>query len=307
MIPNSAPSNPVPPDPGTPTPDPPLTPERIAAHLTTRIFGHTIETYTVVPSTNDLARAAAVRGAAEGLLVVADMQEAGRGRRGRTWAALPGGAILASLLLRPQTPLTEAFAPTMLLALAIMRAAQALGVPAGLKWPNDVLVRGRKLAGILAEGTTRAGFLDYVVMGFGVNVDVDPGALGLADRATSLRQELGAATPDRAAVLGRILLEAEKRYRSWQAGGYAALWAEWQAALTTLNTDVRIEVGPGEIVTGTALRVEYDGALVVATGIGERRVVAGTLLSPERLLRNEQRAISSGPAILKSVFRKGAA
>lgn len=259
--------------------DPPLTPDRIHAALTTHTFGQRIEAYERVSSTNDLARAAAARGAPEGLLVVADVQEAGRGRRGQAWQAPAGGAILASLLLRPQTPLTEAFAPTMLLALAIMRTAQALGVDAGLKWPNDVLVGGRKLAGILAEGTTRAGFLDFVVMGFGVNVGFDPAPLGLGDRATSLQRVLGGPAPDRAAVLGRILLEAEKRYRAWQAGSYPALWAEWQAALLTLGTEVRIEAGEGEIITGPALRVEYDGALVVATGLGERRVVAGTLLS----------------------------
>lgn len=261
--------------------DPPLTPERIAAHRTTHVFGQTIETYRSVSSTNDLARAGAERGAAEGLLVVADVQAAGRGRRGRVWHAPPGGAILASLLLRPQTPLTEGFAPTMLLALAIMRAAQGLGVPAGLKWPNDVLVGGRKLAGILAEGTTRAGFLDFVVMGFGVNVGFDPGPLGLGDRATSLQHELGGPAPDRAAVLGRILGEAEKRYRAWQAGGYAQLWGEWAAALTMLGTFVRVEVGVGEVISGTARRVEYDGALVVATEQGDRRVVAGTLLRSE--------------------------
>ncbi len=262
--------------------DAPLTPERISAVLTTRTLGQTIETYTVVRSTNDLARAAAEQGAPEGLLVVADVQEAGRGRRGRVWQAPPGGAILASLLLRPHTPLTQAFAPTMLLSLAIMRAAQAWGVPAGLKWPNDVLVHGRKLAGILAEGTTRAGFLDFVVMGFGVNVGFDPAPLGLGDRATSLQHELGGSRPDRAVVLGRILLEAEKRYRAWQTGAYSLLWSEWAAALITLGTPVRVEVGDGEIVSGTAVRVEYDGTLIVATGTGERRVVAGTVLSDER-------------------------
>lgn len=268
--------------PAAPVPDPPLTADRIRPHLMTHVFGHAIEAYTVVSSTNDRARAAAARGAAEGLLVVADVQEAGRGRRGRVWQAPAGGAILASLLLRPQTPLTEAFAPTMLLGLAIQRTAQGLGVPAGLKWPNDVLVRGRKLAGILAEGTTRAGFLDYVVMGFGLNVGFDPAALDLGDRATSLQIEMDGVVPDRAAVLGRILLEAEKRYRAWQAGGYAALWSEWAAALTTLGTVVRVEVGAGEILTGPARRVEYDGALIVGTPEGERRVVAGTLLSEER-------------------------
>ncbi len=265
--------------PGSAVPDAPLTPERISAALTTRTLGQIIETYTVVRSTNDLARAAAERGAPEGLLVVADVQEAGRGRRGRVWQAPPGGAILASLLLRPQTPLTQAFAPTMLMALAIMRAAQAWGVPAGLKWPNDVLVHGRKLAGILSEGTTRAGFLDFVVMGFGVNVGFDPASLDLSDRATSLQHELGGPHPDRAVVLGRILLEAEKRYHAWQIGGYALLWSEWASALVTLGTQVRVEVGDGEIVSGTAVRVEYDGTLIVATSSGERRVVAGSILS----------------------------
>jgi BirA family biotin operon repressor/biotin-[acetyl-CoA-carboxylase] ligase len=261
------------------TPDPPLTPERIRAHLTTHTFGQTIAAHEVVRSTNDLARAAAAQGAPEGLLVVADVQQAGRGRRGRVWQAPAGGAILASLLLRPQTPLTEAFAPTMLLALAIARTAQALGVPAVLKWPNDVLVRGRKLAGILSEGTTRAGFLDYVVMGFGMNVAFDPAALGLGDRATSLAIERGGPPPDRAAVLAHILHEAEKRYRGWQSGGYAALWSEWAAALITLGTAVRVEVGTGDLVTGTAVRVDYDGTLIVATPDGERPVVAGTILS----------------------------
>lgn len=281
MIPNGSLTNGPAPARDAAAPDSPLTAARISAHRTTHIFGQLIETYARVRSTNDLARAAAEAGVPEGLLVVADEQEAGRGRRGRVWQAPAGGAILASLLLRPQTPLTEGFAPTMLLGLAIMRAAQAWGVPAGLKWPNDVLVGGRKLAGILAEGTTRAGFLDFVVMGFGVNVGFDPVPLGLGDRATSFQRELGGPAPDRAAVLGRILVEAEKRYRTWQAGGYATLWAEWEAALTTLGTLVRVEVGENEIVTGTALRVEYDGALVVATGLGEQRVVAGTLLRSE--------------------------
>ena len=269
-------------NPGSSLPvDAPLSPARIQAALTTRRFGHPIETYGVVSSTNDLARAAAVAGAPEGLLIVADVQEAGRGRRGHTWQAPPGGAILASLLLRPRTPLAEGFGPTMLLALAVMRAAQAFGVPAGLKWPNDVLVGPRKLAGILAEASVQSGRLDYVVVGFGVNVGFDPAALGLGARATSLSAELGGAPLDRAAVLARILAEAEARYAAWQAGGYVALWTEWRDALTTLGQTVRIELGAGEIITGTALRVQMDGVLVVETAEGERRVPAGTILSAE--------------------------
>jgi BirA family biotin operon repressor/biotin-[acetyl-CoA-carboxylase] ligase len=259
-------------------PEPPLTAEQIQGALVTRLLGHPVESYDIVGSTNDLARAAGEAGRPEGLLIVADEQASGRGRRGRVWQAPPGGALLASLLLRPRTPLSEAFAPTMLLALAVMRAAQAFGVPAGLKWPNDVLVGRRKLAGILAESSTSGGRLDFVVVGFGVNVGFDPAAVGLGDIATSLSAELGGATPPRVAVLTRILAEAETRYVAWQAGGYLALWTEWRDALTTLGTAVRIEVGTGEIVAGRATRVAPDGALLVATPDGEQRVVAGTVL-----------------------------
>jgi BirA family biotin operon repressor/biotin-[acetyl-CoA-carboxylase] ligase len=266
---------------GTGPPDPPLTPARIQAALTTRRFGHPVQTYAAVGSTNDLARAAAQAGAPEGLLVVADVQEAGRGRRGHVWRAPPGGAILASLLLRPRTPLDEGFGATMLLALAVMRAGQAFGVPAALKWPNDVLVGSRKLAGILAEASISAGALEYVVVGFGVNVGFDPAMLGLGASATSLNAELGGAAPDRAAVLARILAEAETRYTAWQAGDYDALWTEWRAALVTLGQAVRIALGAGEVITGTALRVQRDGVLVVETEEGERRVPAGTILSAE--------------------------
>lgn len=259
--------------------EPPLTVEQIHPALTTHVFGQIVEAYAIVGSTNDLLRAAAEAGLPEGMLIVADEQATGRGRRGRLWQAPPGGAILASLLLRPRTPLSEMFAPIMLLALAVLRTVQALGVPAGLKWPNDVLVGRRKLAGVLAESAVSNGRINFVVVGFGVNVGFDPAAVGLGDIATSLSVELGGQAPGRAVVLARILAEAERRYSLWQAGGYTALWAEWRDALTTLGGFVRVEVGTGEIVSGQALRVDPDGALRVATPDGEeQRVVAGTVL-----------------------------
>jgi BirA family biotin operon repressor/biotin-[acetyl-CoA-carboxylase] ligase len=212
------------------------------------------------------------------LLIGADVQGAGRGRRGRVWHTPPGGAILASLLLRPRTPLEEAFAPTMILALAIQEAARAWGAPAVVKWPNDVLCRGRKLAGILCEAAPAGGRIEWVVAGFGVNVAFDPAEVGLGEIATSLHLEVSGDPPARDVVLARILAEAEVRYDRWQAGGYAAIWTEWRDALITLGRAVRIDPGDGPSVEGTAVRVDADGALVVATATGEQRVVAGTLL-----------------------------
>ena len=261
--------------------DAPLDADRLRPLLTTALFGRVIEAFPTIGSTNDRARVAALAGAPEGLLVMADAQTAGRGRRGRTWLAPPGGAILASVLLRPMAPPAEAFATTMIFALAARAAARAWGVPATLKWPNDVLVGPRKLAGILAEAGTTGERLDYIVVGFGVNVAFDPAALGLEAVATSLAAEGGGAAPDRAAVLACILAEAEARYRIWQAGDDDAVWREWAAALTTPGKPVRVEVAPDQIVSGTALRVERDGALIVRTAEGsETRVVAGTVLAP---------------------------
>ncbi|HET7076917.1 MAG TPA: biotin--[acetyl-CoA-carboxylase] ligase [Chloroflexia bacterium] len=255
-----------------------LTPEGIAAQLSTRSFGRVLEYLPQTGSTNDVAREQARAGAPEGLLVVTDEQLRGRGRRGRIWTAPPGSAILASVVLRPQTPLAEAFAPTMIFALAVRAAARAWGAPAGLKWPNDVLCRGRKLAGILCEMPLTGGVAEFVVAGFGVNVDLDPESLGPGVVATSLRQEIAGPLPARAAVLARILAEAETRYARWQAGGYAAIWAEWRDALTTLGSYVRIDPGDGALIEGTALQVGPDGTLFVRTAAGEQAVIAGTVL-----------------------------
>ena len=253
-------------------------PSSSALALPGAVFGQEREYHPQIGSTNDRARERAQAGAAEGLLVIADEQLRGRGRRGHTWTAPPGGAILASLLLRPQTPLAEAFAPTMILGLAVCAAARAAGAPTGLKWPNDVISRGRKLAGILCEMTLAGDRPEFVIAGFGVNVAFDPAPLGLAAVATSLAHEVPGPPPDRAALLDRILVEAEARYRRWQAGDYGAIWTEWQAALLTLGAPVRIDVGASAPLEGHALRVERDGTLIVATPTGEQAVLTGTVL-----------------------------
>jgi BirA family biotin operon repressor/biotin-[acetyl-CoA-carboxylase] ligase len=228
-------------------------------------FGRLCEYYPRIGSTMDRARELALAGAAEGALVLADEQVRGRGQRGREWVAPPGSAILASLLLRPHCPAEEMFAPTMILGCAIRAAVRAWGAPAVLKWPNDVLCRGRKLAGILCEMSLGAAGPDFLIAGFGVNIDLDPAVLRLETEATSLRWEITGPLPDRAVLLDQILVEAEMRYERWQAGNYMAIWEEWRAVLATLGRRVRIDLGAGALLEGEAVRVERAGGLIVVT------------------------------------------
>ncbi len=261
------------------------TPATIKSYLTTSILGRRIELHLQVGSTNDLVKQAARLGEAEGLVVLAEEQVAGRGRLGRTWVAPPGCCVLCSVLLRPRFAPQQAFYITIAAAVAIHRALRAVGGGAldpAIKWSNDVLLNGRKVAGILSESEF-SGDWAFSVLGFGINVNLQREQFGpLLDTATSLSAELGRAV-DRVEVLARVLNEFESLYLLLQGGQFSTVHAEWVAALETIGKRVSIlepgSNGAGGPVQGKALRVDADGALVVLTDGGvERRVLAGDVL-----------------------------
>jgi BirA family transcriptional regulator, biotin operon repressor / biotin---[acetyl-CoA-carboxylase] ligase len=244
-------------------------------------------------STNADALALARAGAPEGIVVVADHQTAGRGRRDRAWAAPPGGSLLVSVLLRPRAPVAGAV--TMAAAVAMAAAVEDVAaVAAGVKWPNDLVVAtaagDRKLAGILAEadwpaGTTISGGYRapapyeraVVVVGVGVNVawpaDVsgDPGLAAVAETATALSW-LGAHV-DRVDLLVAFLRCLAARYGDLAASGPDALMAEWRRRSATLGRRVRVDLGVDEL-EGTAVDVTPEGHLVIEADTGGRRTVA---------------------------------
>jgi BirA family biotin operon repressor/biotin-[acetyl-CoA-carboxylase] ligase len=244
-------------------------------------------------STNADALALARAGAPEGIVVVADHQTAGRGRRDRAWAAPPGGSLLVSVLLRPRAPVAGAV--TMAAAVAMAAAVdEAAGVAAGVKWPNDLVVAtaagDRKLAGILAEADWPAGATisggyrapapyerAVVVVGVGVNVawpaDVsgDPGLAAVAETATALSW-LGAHV-DRVDLLVAFLRGLAARYGDLAASGPDALMAEWRRRSATLGRRVRVDLGVDEL-EGTAVDVTPEGHLVIEADTGGRRTVA---------------------------------
>jgi BirA family transcriptional regulator, biotin operon repressor / biotin---[acetyl-CoA-carboxylase] ligase len=232
-----------------------------------------IEVVAETASTNaDLAGRA---GEDEGLVLVAEYQNAGKGRMGRTWSAPPRSALLFSMLLHPATVPPERWPLLGLIApLAVAAAVRSTGeVEAMVKWPNDVQVEDRKLAGILLE---RVG--DAAIVGIGLNV-----SLRREERpdeaATSLALE-GAATTDRVTVLAAVLRAFESRYRDWVAdhGHPAAVLAAYGELSATLGQKIRAELPDGKTIEGTATGIDVDGRLVVEGSTGRTALAAGDVV-----------------------------
>jgi len=212
-------------------------------------------------STNAVAAQAARTGAAEGLVVVAEAQTAGRGRLDRAWVSPPRAGLTVSVLLRPQVADTGQWGWLPLLTgTAVVTALHAqAGLPAAqLKWPNDVVVGGAKLGGILAEVPVPGA----VVVGLGLNVTTSRAELPADRPATSLAIE-GATTTDRDTVLRAVLRALAAAYDGWHLDPDGTR-ADYRAACGTLGRQVRVELPSGDLVDGTATDVDDTGALVIA-------------------------------------------
>jgi BirA family biotin operon repressor/biotin-[acetyl-CoA-carboxylase] ligase len=221
-----------------------------------------------ITSTNDVALALAEQGAPEGRIVVANAQTAGRGRHGRLWASPAGAGLYMSAILRPAERALALL--TITAGLAIAEGIQAsTGLSARLKWPNDVYVGERKLAGMLAEAGQA-----FVVLGVGINVLPAAYPPAIAERATSLEGELGRAV-DRALLLAECLASLAGRYADLQQGRGAAVVDAWRARATgTLGRAVRWEAS-GDPREGVAENIDATGALIVRTSSGPVRLISG--------------------------------
>jgi BirA family transcriptional regulator, biotin operon repressor / biotin---[acetyl-CoA-carboxylase] ligase len=231
--------------------------------------------YPSIGSTNDKAKELAQKGAEEGTLVIADTQTAGRGRLDRHWFSPPGLGIYLSAIVRPKVPAESAFGVHMAAAIALAQAADAqhLQSVVGIKWPNDLVAEGRKLAGILSEVGIQAGILEWCVVGVGINVnhtrtDFPP---DLRDRAISLR-EICNRRLDRLDLVVQFIDTFWLWYDRFLEGGIAVLAPEWRRRSTLLGRTVRVETA-GETYVGTALDLENDGALRVRLESGTEEVL----------------------------------
>jgi BirA family biotin operon repressor/biotin-[acetyl-CoA-carboxylase] ligase len=198
-----------------------LNQDEIRLTLTTTSIGkHQIVYLPETVSTNAVAKGIAAEGAPDGTLVVAGSQKEGRGRKGRTWFSPPGLGLYASIVLRPHLPPSEAFTFSLMSALAVADGLADVDkkLCPTVKWPNDVLIKNRKVSGILIELATEADLLDYLILGFGINVNTDSFPPGLRTEPTSLLLEIGRPIR-RAVVLAAVLKQIERQYERFLENG----------------------------------------------------------------------------------------
>ncbi|EKX94983.1 biotin--[acetyl-CoA-carboxylase] ligase [Selenomonas sp. oral taxon 138] len=248
----------------------------ISQDLKTALVGRKVICYDVVDSTNLVLKNLAREGAEDGTVVVADSQGTGRGRMERAFFSPPGKGIWVSILLRPTFLPQDAPKCTLMAAVAVARAMEKFGLRAAIKWPNDILHDGRKLVGILTEMSAEMDCVNYVVIGIGINVNIAPEEFPAELRAiaTSLMQMKGAPLP-RVAFLQELLRVLDDLYASVQREGFAPVLAAWREYAVTLGQEVRV-IGPaGEEFEGVAVDIDAEGALLVDTAEGRRRVLAG--------------------------------
>ncbi|WP_174807127.1 biotin--[acetyl-CoA-carboxylase] ligase [Paenibacillus ehimensis] len=246
---------------------------RLQLKLETERFGRFVKYYGQVESTQIVAAHCVEEGAEEGTLILAEQQTAGKGRMGRTWHSPVGKGIWMSLILKPVwIPLLFTPQLTLLVAVALCRAIRSTtGVEAGIKWPNDLLVGGKKVAGILLESSAEDERLQHIIAGVGISVNLqsDDFPPELRDAATSLAIEAGCQV-DRIEVLSRFLLEWEQLYELYRREGFAPIKLLWEALTVSLHRNIRCRTPQGEF-EGFAEGIDEHGALQLRTADGSVR------------------------------------
>jgi len=258
----------------------PLDAQTLSSLLTTRELGWAIHHHSSLPSTSDEAIALARAGAAQGEVVIADRQTAGRGRRGRSWLSPPKVNLHLSVILRPDLPPQRAPELVSLVAVAAAETLRELGVPARIKWPNDLVVEGRKLAGILLDLSAEADRIHHVVVGvgFNLNITLDDFPEELRPLVSSVRLETGAPVP-RAAVVASFLAILEGWLDRFADEGFAPVRARYRELSSILGKPVRMSEADRSL-EGVAEEIDESGALLIRKSDGSvERFLSGDITS----------------------------
>lgn len=258
--------------------EPDLTlPEKVQAGLITEWVGREVYYYSSVDSTNILAKKLAVQGAPAGTLVLAEEQTGGKGRLGRNWVSPFGKGLWFSLILRP--PITPLDAPKIvtLAAVALQEGvADFTGLPVQIKWPNDLYLTKKKVAGVLVEMSGEMDTVNYLVIGIGINVNLAQEDFCQELQATATSLFLGKGEKiSRLGLLQSILAKLEESYHLFMDGNYLLLVEKWRQASCTLGKEVKVTT-PREVIEGTAVDFAADGSLLVLLKDGSsRQIMAG--------------------------------
>jgi BirA family biotin operon repressor/biotin-[acetyl-CoA-carboxylase] ligase len=253
-----------------------LTAQELRWNLKTRLVGNRIHAYESTDSTMDLSHRLAASGEPEGSVVITESQNKGRGRMGRAWSSPRGTGLYFSVLLRPTLPVSRVPHVTLVAAVAVADAVKATtGLQADLKWPNDLLIDGKKICGILTELNAEINRVNYLVLGVGMNLNTPKSALPA--HATSLKEKLGEKV-DRLTLARALFQQLDRRYHQFLNGEWEPILEAWRSHARFLGSRVRVAL-EGRVIDGQALDIDSDGALLVRadTGIVES-VSAGEVL-----------------------------
>lgn len=245
-----------------------ITEEGIIKGLNTEFFGRKMFIYDETDSTNERAKANSME--AEGSTFIAEVQNHGKGSRGRGWVSPRGMGIWHTILLKPDIAPTEVSQITLVAGLAVCKA---IGMDAKIKWPNDIVIGTKKVCGILTEMSAEVDMVNYVVCGIGINVNTESFDKEIEHRATSMYIESGE-KQTRNEIISRELNYFEYYYKKFLAGGLNAILDEYKENCVTIGREVNV-VFKKENTTGTAKDIDENGALVVETQNGTIRVTSG--------------------------------
>lgn len=256
-----------------------LLPYEVKKGLKTEFIGHDIHYFKEVDSTNDVAKYLAEEGAEEGTIVVAEIQNRGKGRRGKTWISPPGG-VWMSIILRPDIPPFNAPQLTLVTGVAVAETLKKeCDLDVGIKWPNDILIGNKKVCGILTEVNASIEKVNYVVVGIGIdmNVDVPLFPPDLQKGATSLKNELNTEI-NGALLVQKFLLEFENIYNKFKAGKFPEILNEWRSLSKTIGCNVEVRTR-GKTVRGEAVGINKEGILILELEDGSlRKMISGECL-----------------------------
>ncbi|WP_347549875.1 biotin--[acetyl-CoA-carboxylase] ligase [Pseudalkalibacillus hwajinpoensis] len=240
-----------------------LSKEEIGLRLTTEFLGKTVHTYPSVESTQYIAHDLAHRGTPDGTIIVADEQTAGKGRLGRSWHSPRGSGIWTSIILRPKLPPQRAPQFTLIAAVSVVHAIRKqTGLEAEIKWPNDILIDGKKVVGILTELQAESDQIKSIIIGMGINVNAGsedfPSDL---NQATSLKVESGQ-NVNRSALLAAILNEFETLYEEYLTNGFRMIKLLWESYAVSLGRKIKARTLNG-VIEGLAKGITDEGVLLL--------------------------------------------
>lgn len=253
-------------------------PWELARVLNTSFVGRKVVFREIVDSTQNLALSLADKPDSHGTVVIAEQQKSGRGRQKRKWLS-PKGGIWLSVVLKPQIPISRTTLLSFVAALAVCDAIKSTGLDARLKWPNDVMISGRKVAGILLDVSAEVDEINYVVIGVGINSNIDAQAISACldgMKITSISDDLG--HPINRLELTRALLEnLEHYYLEMERRGSDAIVQQWKKNSDMLGRKVTVMQNNKKTVQGIAADVNDDGSLLLRTDSGDINIASGDI------------------------------